>query len=313
MICLLLVIIMTIQLTTPSYAAESPTHCSTTIWSSIDKDSEIAQQLDEYDGTLFYSYVDKNISYCAQKNANDEIQFSYIIAGNETIFVGDLVEIKEICNEHDFHLDSSDFKSLNELILNNLNDYKIVSELSILNQADPKGYSNLNDAIEAAFGSNYSGKYVDDELHYHNLTYYRVRCTESQTTSYTTPNSMWFAAGTVITAITAWLMSNNWDWVNLGISLVTTVVTTALVNGVRQTTQNLTVQRSDVSQILTRIITVDGYSGTQYWAGWTRKIYFLKGDLGWTHDTSYHYNIKQADYDNVPYLLQHGFDLFVNS
>lgn len=63
---------------------------------------------------------------------------------------------------------------------------------------------------------------------------------------------------------------------------------------------------------LTRLVTVNGYSGTQYWAGWTRKTYFFKGEDDWVSDTGENWNLKHTDFDDVTGLLETGWSNFVN-
>lgn len=175
-----------------------------------------------------------------------------------------------------------------------------------------RGYSTLSYAITSEFGSNYSGILKQISQKSYNGTHYWVRCTESQTTSSTTPDAYWFVKDTALTAVVAWAISGGWTFQGAIWSIVASVVSTVVVNGVTKTLYNFTAERSDVSLIRTRIVTVDGYSNTQYWAGWTRKYYFFKGNEGWNCDTSYHYNVKHSDYDDLNALINQGWQNFLN-
>lgn len=89
-------------------------------------------------------------------------------------------------------------------------------------------------------------------------------------------------------------------------------MTTIIVNGVEKTISNFTAKRTNVSLMHTRLVTVNGYSGTQYWAGWTRKTYFFKGEDDWVSDTGENWNLKHTDFDDVTGLLETGWSNFVN-
>lgn len=141
---------------------------------------------------------------------------------------------------------------------------------------------------------------------------YKVKCTESQTTSYTDPDSYWFAKDTAVSAIVAWAIGGAWSWKAAVVNLIVTVVTTIIVNGVEKTISNFTAKRTNVSLMHTRLVTVNGYSGTQYWAGWTRKTYFFKGEDDWVSDTGENWNLKHTDFDDVTGLLETGWSNFVN-
>lgn len=313
LISMIMAIVFVFELTAPAaFAADISSHQVSILWEDVDEATGVAQQVAEFENLLFFSYTDEDISYSSQITPANEIQFSYVLAGVDKIYVTGLNDIDEIRGTYGITQADPNYELLNQTIIENIIDFEVDSELIIAQPPMTRGFSNLQDAIEDAFGANYSSRVKGTAWKNHNGTNYTVRCTESQTTSYTGPDSMWFAKDTAVTAIIAWLLTGGWGWISLGVSLVTGVVSTVLVNGVRQTVNNFRAERSDVSLMHTRIVTIVGYTGTQYWAGWTRKMYFFKGELGWTHDTGYHYNSKHSDFDDVSYLMQHGFDNFVN-
>ena len=63
----------------------------------------------------------------------------------------------------------------------------------------------------------------------------------------------------------------------------------------------------------TRIVTVNGYDEVQYLAGWTRKLYFFKGDRGWVCDADYNSDSKDWDFDDAMALIEKGWMAFVDN
>ena len=40
---------------------------------------------------------------------------------------------------------------------------------------------------------------------------------------------------------------------------------------------------------------------------------FTMGDLGWAHDAFYSYNFQYSDYGNYDFLIDKGFQNFINT
>ena len=140
-------------------------------------------------------------------------------------------------------------------------------------------------------------------------TGYYFSCYESQTNSYTTPNTYWFAADIALTSIVSWALAG-FTWQGALIAIVSSVVSYVVVNGVRRTLYSFTASRTDVT--VTRIRKVTHAYTQYYWAGWSRKMYFFEGDYGWTSDTTEHDEHKHYDYDDISGLINQGFQNFVN-
>lgn len=292
----------------------APIEGVTALSQTINEEAQTAQQTMTWNGDTWYILSTPEISYCSQTVSDDKIQFSYVLASDNIIVMSDVYEIAQIydiCAQSAMTA-SDDMDSLNSLIVNNITEFANTTQLSNIPSVEERGFSSLNAAIADAFGSNYSGKMVAYANKTNGGSSYTVNCTESQTTSNTPPDSFWFAKDTAMTAIVTWVLTGGWSFVIFARELVFSVVANVVVNGVSSVLNNFTAERSDVSAVRTRLVTVDGYTGTQCWAGWTRKIYFFKGDLGWTHDTGYHHNIKSSDYDNSTGLIETGFNNFIN-
>lgn len=314
LISIILITVLLMQLALPvSLAANIPTSKATVLWQKIDDSIGKAQQVAKVDNSIFYSYVDKNIAYSSEITPTGEIYFSYVLSGSNIIKSSGLINLNEIYAEYKISTPGDNYELLNQTIIANITNFEVLSQTVINTSPSTKGFSNLDDAIADAFGSDYSDKFIGGGEKSHNGTYYPIRCTETQTTSYDTPDSTWFEKDTAVTEIIAWLLSGDWGWIGLELSLITSAITTVITEGVHKLASDIRAERSNVSIVRTRIVAVSGYSGSQYWAGWTREWYFLKGDLGWTHDTGAHVNRKHADYDDVSTLLAKGFDNFVNS
>lgn len=313
MMSLMLALVFVFHLTSPSvFAANIQSHEVSILLEDVDETLGVGKQVAQFNDTTYYSYVDEDISFSSQITYENKIQFSYVLADSGVICESALYDVEEISSTYGLGRLDPGYESLNQTIIANILDFAVASTITIINPPASRGFADLEDAIEDAFGANYTGRYIDSEIRNYNGTNYYVRCTESQTTSYTEPDSMWFAKGTAISTIIAWLLTGGWGWVAALKNLLAGAIATTIANGITYTLNNLTVERSDVSLMHTRLVTVTGYSGTQYWAGWTRKMYFLNTELGWTHDTGYHHNIKHSDFDDVDFLLQRGYDNFIN-
>lgn len=314
MISVILVAAFMFQVAMPAaFATEMESQKVSVIWEEVDETDRVAQQLAEFNGLIFFSYADEEIAYSAQMTPTNKVQFSYVLADVDKIYESSLYDIDEIRSIYGINTSDSNYELLNKTIIENILDFEVDSEITISQAPMTRGSSSLEGAILDAFGANYSGSVVGTAQKNYNGTTYYVRCTESQSTTYTTPETQWFAKETSSTAIIAWLGSGNWSWISLGTSLILTVVSMVITNGVLETVKNFTAERSDATLMHTRNVTVSGYSQTQYWAGWTRKMYFFKGDLGWTHDVNFYYDFKHSDFDNISFLMQKGFDNFINN
>lgn len=268
-----------------------------------------------YNDSIFYIYSDKSISYCSQLSASNVIQFSYVLSGTDKICVSKLYCEDEIVSSYRLMKGESNYEALNRTIIENITNFCLQDELIISSQLMTRDvpFATLQDATGSLYGSNYSQNIVGvSQKSYNGVTYW-VYCWESQSITNTSPDYTWFAKDTAISALVAFVISGGWSWIGLVVAIIEGVVSTVVVNGITYTVNNFLAGRSDVSIMRDRMVTVDGYSETQYWAGWTRRRYFFLGEDGWTFDSGCHYDSKHSDYDDVIYLMQHGFDNFVNS
>lgn len=284
----------------------------------LNEENRSAEAVMQVNNNLFYTYGDENFSYCAQMLSGERIQFSYYQIANDRLVESEIYEIEDIYLAYSIERNNDqNFLALNRTIIDNIESFSnvhVVDGVSITGagvMAAAYGDS-LDDAIEAEFGRSYTGLSKGSLIKTYSGTTYTVRCTESQTTSYTTPDSRWFTKDTAVSTIVAWAIAGSWTWKALLLSLICTVVTTVTVNGVEKTVNNFTAERTNVSLMHTRLVTVDGYSGTQYWAGWTRKYYFFKGEDEWVCDSGYNWNVKHPDFDDSSSLLATGWNNFVN-
>ena len=313
-----LAVLLLVQVMTP--VAYATTLNSTNTYNLSQNDYSRFGKIAEDDGLEYYALIDDEMVLSSQISSDDMIQFSYIMTGDDTIYCSPLIDLSEMMTMLGVSPDKSlsketIHKDICESIEQIRGTYAFVSveDNDVAKMMDEtRGFSTLSAAILDAYGSNYSLKLIGGASKTYNGVTYHVKCRETKSTSYTTPDSHWFAKDTAVTALVAWILTGGWSWIALAEDIILGAVTTVLVNGVKQTVNNLTAERSDVSLMHTRLVFVDGYSQTQYWAGWTRKRYFFKGDLGWTYDTGFHFTNKHNDYDNITLLMDTGFQNFVN-
>lgn len=214
--------------------------------------------------------------------------------------------------------DTEYYSVLNEFILANINIFDDVCQENLADIASGgylytiNGTATLSDAITETFGSDYVNNSVGSTVKNYDGAYYAVHCYESQITNADSSSSNYFAKDTAITAVVAWAISGSWSWQGAVASILASVITTVACNGITYVKYSFTAERSNVTITSTRIVTISVLSDTKYWAGWTRKMYFFKGELGWTHDTGYNYNIKHSDYDDIDGLMETGFYNYIH-
>ena len=310
-------ILAMILLCIPAQAVNAPADSCNVLFESFDETTHTGKQLASIEDSIFYTMATPEFTYCAQMTQAGKIQFSYMDLRTGSITESIIYDVNDICNTFNITKAKSNafYEQLNTTISDNITSFSKAAtyhpsaahaEITAVN-----GTSNLNDAINSAFGSSYGAKLMGSSSKTHNGKTYQVRCTESQLNSHTAPESWAIAKDTAISAIVALVIAGSWSWVGAVASIVKSVVSTALKNGIYYTIKNFTAERSDATLLRNRTVTVTGYEGTQYWAGWTRKMYFFKGDLGWTHDANFHYDFQQSDYSDVLYLLDKGWQNFV--
>lgn len=275
--------------------------------------------------SLFYTYSDKSLSYCAQITNTGAIQFSYYNDSTGDIVESSIIQISELFMEYGIDArEDKTFTLINHAILKSIsesNEKHIAKVYNGNNSADknasqPKASAatTLAAAVAGDYGSNYSGVQVGYlSTSYEGFGNIMVRCFESQSTTNTTPNTYSFAANMAFTSIVAWAISGNWTWIGLVEAFLGTVVSYTIVNGVYYTIKNFTAERSKVTIMRTQSCKVDGYPGTYYWSGWTIKRYYIKGDKGWMADTAAYYDFKYSDYDDISTLLYTAYQNFVNT
>lgn len=324
MVSLMLVAVLAVQLYAPvAFAASDGMQVNSGVYHyEINEENHTAEAVSQINSNLFYTYSDESFSYCAQIIPGGKIQFSYYQVDEDFLVESGIYDMEDLYLTYSIEQDTDPhYLELNREIMDNIgtfSDVHVVGGKTVTTENMESGvmaaavYEDLSDAIAAKFGSNYTGLFKGVSNKTYDGTTYTVRCTESQTTSYTTPDSKWFAKDTAVSAIVAWAIGGAWSWQTAVLSLIGTVVATVVVNGVEKTINNFTAQRTNVSLMHTRIVTVNGYSGTQYWAGWTRKTYFFKGEDGWVSDTGENWDVKHSDFDDVSGLMATGWSNFLN-
>lgn len=271
-----------------------------------------------YEDTVLYVFTNKEISYCAQMTTYGKIQFSYALGTSGDIMESPAMEIDTIYKK--YNLDSkedADYVLLNRRIVDTLGNYDVKKSLSMDNDSIAPGekaqpYGSLEAAVSAVFGSNYIGVlkgFMNKTL---NGTSYIISCKESQTTSTPSMSSQNYAKETFLTVVITWVVLGGMEWAALLDTIIQQAIETIIKQGLRVLKKATNVTKTNVTIMRTRRVSVDGVSGTQYYAGWTRKRYFLGGNKGWIHDSGNNYNYKHSDYDSVSTLLDKGWNSFVN-
>ena len=322
MLSMMLVGVLVIQIYAPIASATSDEKKANAdiYYYEISEENHTAESVSQINSNLFYTYSDENFSYCAQIIPGGKIQFSYYQVDDDLLVESGIYNMEDLYSRYSMKQDTDqNYLELNRAIMDNIeafSDVHVVGGATVMSEngvMTTAAYEDLEDAIEAKFGSNYSGLYKGVLNETYNGIRYIIECTESQMTSYTTPDSKWFAKDTAISAIVAWAIGGAWCWQAAVLSLIGTVVATVVVNGVEKTISSFTAQRTNVSLMHDRIVTVDGYSGTQYWAGWTRKIYFFKGEDEWVSDTGENWERKHDDFDDGSGLMAKGWRNFLST
>ncbi len=286
----------------------------------IDTDNSTGKTVVMLGDSVFYVYATPELAYVAQITSDGRIQFSYVKESNRVV-ESEIYSIDSIYNTFGAIKTSENslYDIVNGLIINNIESFTKVRYHAITTSTVPNGTVDINGSstlsaeITDAFGSNYVNTVVGYTTKKHNNNSYTVYCKESQTTSTGSIDSSWFASQTALSAVASWILSGNWTWVGVAATVVTEVVSTVVLNGITYTKNSFTAERVNITRARTRIVTVQGNSNTQYWAGWTQKLRFFKGDLGWTHDYGYYYDVKHTDYDDISGLLDKGFNAYVTN
>lgn len=314
LLSLLLTVTFVLQSFASSVFASSPQQSFriSVLHEEYDEQRGIAKQVALVDDLVFYSYVDENLSYCAQITPTGEIQFSYMMMDDRTVMSSELYDIESTWPSYNLAGVDMKYEALNKEIIENIRSFHNVRSVGNAEFVSPSAFGSLSAAITSAFGADYADVFGGNALKTYDNTPYWVYRWDNQTTFHSPIDSYWFAKETALTAIVAWVIGGGWKWVAAALSIVTTVVTSIIVDGVQKTISNFTAERTNVVCQRTRTITVSGYDGIQYWSGWTQHMYFFKGNLGWTRDVDPHYEVKHWDYDNHSHLMEQGFQNFVN-
>lgn len=270
--------------------------------------SEKLGEVFQLENNTFYVYSTPDFSYCSETTPDGKIQFSYCKGGS--LFTSDIYNIEQIlaANKRSYADESVD---INEIIINNLSEFNNITNLGGTSQITEFSYDTLQSAVQGVFGADYSNKLIKSATKTHNNTKYTVRCQESQRTTTELYGSKQFAKGVALTAVVSWAKEGNWTWKGVVQNIVKSVVTTAINEGITIISNGFTAQKAIGKSDRTRLVGVGSSSKTQYSAGWTRKVYFFKGSLGWTNDADPFYNLKQGDYDDVNFLIDRGFSNFI--
>ncbi len=321
-----LAIIMLIQVSPLTAFATSNSSAQSTIMSmEIDESNGISKLIESYNDSIFYTYLDNDISYCAQITSQGDIQFSYLTRNNGNIFESDVKNINTIYTEYGISKASdTNYELLNQTIINNRNSFNVTQCENMIASEQPfeqpysgtssnNVYSTLASAVTANFGANYGGSLKGVAAEKYNGTSYTVYCHESQTSNSYTLHSRTFAKDVAISVISTWVI-NAVGTVTGGVGFVLSeVIETTIEDGIEYVVNEVTARIGVGERIQTRLVTVAGYSGTQYWAGWTRKMFFLGGNKGWKNWGGYPYNEKHYDYDDIVGLMDTGFQNFINN
>jgi hypothetical protein len=291
------------------------------LYEEIDESARMTKQVVSFNNNdeIYYIFVDESISYCAQIIGTDKIQFSYVKASDGIVVESEIYEIDAIyecaiTNEQAL-VDDMYYDGLNGIIIANIDSFERVRRLDDLVEfpsAVTSGADSIEDAISEALGDEYFEMQKRQERRTYNGVEYLFRCYETKSSRYTTPDAQWFVKDLAFSAVVAWALAGSWSWIGAIEAILQSVTTTIVTSGVRRVVNDFQAERSNVSRVYTRKVMVDGDSRVQYWAGWTTSWYFFKGDLGWTHDTGPNSDVKHSDYEDLPGLIQQGYENYVN-
>ena len=275
---------------------------------TVSQNSETTEQVFCLGNNTFYMQSTPDFSYCSEMTPDGKIQFSYFKGGS--LFTSEVYSVDQILgnNKRNYSVEST---NINEVIINNLSEFNNVTNLGGDSQIEPRSYSTLQSAAKGVFGADYANKLIDSTTKTYNGNKYTVRCQESQRTTTELYGTKQFAKDVASTAVLSWVTAGNWTWKGVVSSIVKSVVTTGVKNGITVITSGFTAQKATGTADRTRLVGVGSSSKTQYSAGWTRKVRFFKGSLGWTNDSSPYYDFKQGDYDDVSSLIDRGFSNFI--
>ena len=318
LIALILVVVFC-SMNIPAYAIESTERNAVVVSEEYDVSTKTGTQIIRTENSAFFTMETPEIAYCAQIADTGKIQFSYM---DKNIGV---IKESNIYNVTDFYTTEislekateSQYMDINKAVMSNIDSFSYIrhmntkTEISAANTANAKSAATISAAMEEVFGENYVNRLIGTSSKHYNGTTYYIRCRDNQTSNYTQPESWAVAKDIALSAVITWLISGGWQWVNLIKTLVKKVVTTVIRDGIDYVVKNFTAERTTATLLRNKIVTVDGYEGTQYWSGWTRKMYFFKGDLGWANDSDFHYNFKHSDFDDTLYLLDKGYQNFI--
>lgn len=305
----------------------------TVLAQDIDETEETGMSVIELDDRIFYTYSDSELSYCSEITPEGIIQFSYMFSSSENISESEIYELTEMYNILNIEISEEDecYTKINEAIIENIITGDVLFETANVHTADEiileekdisvdegeivetnAKFSTLDAAVSSFFGEEYSNRIVGTATRTHGKNSYTVNVKQTHSISNSTITSRAFSKGAAITLVIAWLTSGDYTWVGVVKTIVLQVVTTVVAEGVTAVKTAFTGKRTNVTSKKTRNVKINGYSGIYYWARWTQKTYFFKGNNGWAHDSDTNYELKDSDYNSISTLINTGFQNFVN-
>lgn len=260
------------------------------------------QTLVHFEDSYFYLYSNNDFSYCSQISPDGKMIYAIYEIESDSIYQSEIIDIQDTFNA-DFLV------KLNTDIINNL-EFRTCVQVDHTPHTITSSSSTISDAIADLYGSDYTNRLISTMNKSQNGSTYTVRCKESQTTSYTT-SSRSFAKETALSVIIAWVIAGSWEWEGIIMNILYEVITMIMIDGLYYTVKAFSAQKSDVTILRTRIAVIGSDPTAWYWAGWTQKRYFIKGDMGWTSDANAHYDRKHPDYDDTHAIMTKGLNEFL--
>ena len=264
----------------------------------------------EYDGAKYYVYSDDSMVFCSQITEDGFMQFSYAFCESDAIYSSEVFLISDFLNEIGNSLGSQrgidlPEEEVNIMVMRNLALFTDLEEISLVTTRASVPSLQLT----AAFGADFSNQFLGISNKTYGGKSYSVYCYGFQSTYELKGAAYSFAAAALITAILAWITLGPFAC-SLSWFLTASAAVVETVGGLQKLKYAISGDLYAYECDRTRLVTVSGYSGTMYWAGWTLKNEFLYNGSTW--NTTNYYNSKHWDYDDVSGLLATGWKNFVN-
>lgn len=301
---ILLCVSLLFTLSAPAFAA-----------SPIEKD--VNTRIEELNDSVLFTYTDDTLVFCSQIYIDGNVNFSYVERSQNKIFESEVMRLNEVIEGVDINdlskeVISENITSWSNQMIDDLGEFEVAYSMNCdttLTTSDLRAATPISTMLNATYGEDYVKRFDGYSRKTYNGEAYTVYCYGFQSTRQLKYAPYEFAAQSLLTTIAAWIATGGFSltvtwFLSAAGATVSTVGTAQYI--LYAISGDLYVYQCD----RTRIVTVPEYtSATQYWFGWTLKSTFV--DNGSTWDVSTYHDIKNPDYDDVPRLMQIGFDNFV--